>query len=150
MKTGPILYEDKNVPSWSWMFYDGGIDFLTHSMLRVPDFGKLRFDSNRGIDIEVRQFQACYMEERGEKHMIFAGTDEVGFLYFDMDSAARIEFRNCVVIGISEDDDNDDPDKKYYILIVRKILGEGEYERLGVGQVQARYVSCKSDAGKLL
>ena len=81
---------------------------------------------------------------------ILADTENVGFIYFDMDSTERNEFRNCVVIGISADDRKDDPDKEYYILAVCKKAGDREYERLGAGQVQACYVSKKSSAGKLL
>lgn len=28
-KSGPIHYENSVVPSWSWMFYNGSIEFLT-------------------------------------------------------------------------------------------------------------------------
>lgn len=148
-KSGPIHYENSDVPSWSWMFYNGSIEFLTHSRLRVPKVKSLSFESNRGINIEVRQFESCYMDQT-DNLTILVDARNVGFIYFDMDSTERNEFRNCVVIGISADDRNDDPDKEYYILAVRKTAGEEEYERLGAGQVRARYVSKKSSAGVLL
>ena len=145
-KSGPIHYENSVVPSWSWMFYNGSIEFLTYSTLRVVE--NLSFESYLGIKIEVRQFERCCMNQT-DNLTILADAGNVGFIYFDIDSTERNEFQNCVVIGIGADDHNDDPDKEYYILAVRKTAGEGEYERLGAGQVRARYIS-KSSAGKLL
>lgn len=148
-KSGPIHYENSVVPSWSWMFYNGNIEFLTDSTLRVSEVIKLNFESNQGISIEIRQFESCCMNQT-DNFTILADTGNVGFIYFDMDSTERNEFRNCVVIGSSANDHNNDPDKEYYILAVRKTAGEEEYERLGAGQVRARYVSKNSSAGKLL
>lgn len=148
-KSGPIRYGNLVVPSWSWMFYNGSIEFLTDSWLRVAKVENLSFESNWGINIEVRQFKSCCMNQTNN-FTILADTGNVGFIYFDMDSTERNEFRNCVVIGISAEDRNDDRDKEYYILAVRKTAGEGEYERLGAGKVRARHVSRKSSAGKLL
>lgn len=151
MENDRISYDDDRVPSWSWMLYNGKIDFLTKSYLQVPRNQSLSFDnSGRGINIEVQQFEGCYTRERDGGHIIFSGAEEVGFLYFDMDSAAEVEPRNCVVIGVDQDDGNNDLNKEYYVLAVRKLSGEEEYERLGVGRVQARYVSKGSSSGKLL
>lgn len=151
MKKDPIPY-DKAVPTWSWLFYDGEIDFLTYSSLWIPGSQSLSFDSSEcAINIEVRQFEGRYTLGRDGKHIIFTGTEEVGFLYFDMDSAAEVESQNCVVIGVSRGDRNDDSDMEYYILAVQKSSREQEcYKRLGVGQVRARCVSRKGISGKLL
>ncbi|PWY68924.1 HET-domain-containing protein [Aspergillus eucalypticola CBS 122712] len=146
----PIFDKDKSVPSWSWMFYNGKVDFLAYSTIRVPQFQSLNFDdSMRSINIEVREFEYHHMSGRDREYMIYADIGEIGCLYFDTDSAAEIESRNCVVIAMSHDD-KDDPYKQYYILAVQRRSGEEEYERLGVGQVRAGYVSKESTSGKLL
>ncbi|RAK82870.1 HET-domain-containing protein [Aspergillus costaricaensis CBS 115574] len=146
-----ISYDDNRVPSWSWMLYNGKIDFLTKSDLKVPENQSLSFDdSDSGINIEVRQLDGCYTRGRDGEYMIFMGTEKVGVLHFDMELAAEVESRNCVVIGVRADDGDDDPNKEYYILAVRKISEGKEYERLGVGRVRARYVSRASTSGKLL
>ncbi|KAB8261543.1 heterokaryon incompatibility protein-domain-containing protein [Aspergillus pseudonomiae] len=159
MENDRIFYDDDRVPSWSWMLYHGKIDFLTESDLKVPRNQSLSFDnSERGINIEVRQLENCYTRERDGEHIIFTKTKrvevtkevEVGILHFDMGSAAEVESRNCVVIAMSQDDDKDDPNKEYYILAVQRTSGEEEYERLGVGRVRAYYVSKGSTSGKLL
>ena len=148
-KSGPIHYENLNVPSWSWMFYNGSIEFLTPSRLTVSEVTTLSFELNQCINIKVQQFESCYIDQT-DNLTILADAGNVSSIYFDMDSMERNEFQNCVDIGISADDCNVDPDKEYYILAVHKTAGEGEYERLGAGYVQAHYVSKKSSAGKLL
>ncbi|GKZ27648.1 hypothetical protein AbraCBS73388_005175, partial [Aspergillus brasiliensis] len=159
MENDRISYDDDHVPSWSWMLYNGKIDFLTKRDLKVPGGQSLGFDdSESGINIEVRQFEGCYTGERDGEHIIFTCTKkvevtkevEVGILHFDTNSAAKVKSRDCVVIGVSQDDDKDDPNKEYYILAVQKTSGEEEYERLGVGRVRACYVSKGSTSGKLL
>ncbi|GMG14979.1 unnamed protein product [Aspergillus oryzae] len=159
MESDQIFYDNDYVPSWSWMRYNGKIDFLTQSDLQVPRNESLSFDnSERGINIEVRQLEDCYTRERDGEHIIFSKAKrvevmkgvEVGILHFDMGSTAEVESRNCVVIAMSQDDDKDDPNKEYYILAVQRTSGEEEYERLGVGRVRACYVSKGSTSGKLL
>ncbi|GLA32846.1 hypothetical protein AnigIFM63326_001489 [Aspergillus niger] len=159
MENDRISDDDDRVPSWSWMLYHGKIDFLTQSDLQVPRNQSLSFDdSERGINIEVRQFEGCYMQEKDGEHILFTSTKkievtkevEVGILHFDTTSAAKIKSRDCVVIGVSEDDNKDDPNKEYYILAVQRTSGEKDYERLGVGRVRACYVSKGSTSGKLV
>ncbi|KAH6870967.1 heterokaryon incompatibility protein-domain-containing protein [Thelonectria olida] len=93
-----IEYEGRTVPSWSWMAYFGGIDFLSNSNLKVPPSADLGFSSVDGaLIVQVRQFEHCRMEREGEMHAILADTGRVGSLWFDM--AANIEFGHCVVVG---------------------------------------------------
>ncbi|KAF7502887.1 hypothetical protein GJ744_004956 [Endocarpon pusillum] len=48
------------------------------------------------------------------------------------------------------DDAKEDAYKTYYILTVRGNQQKNGYERLGVGEVEALYVSMESDTGKLV
>ena len=161
-KTDSIVYVGRMVPSWSWMAYNGGIDFISNSSIMVPDSKDLRFDTNReALVVKIRQFENCQMGQEEKEYAIFADPGRVGSLWFDI--ATKIEFRHCVVVGMRKDQKKD-PQKTYYILVVRekpreyKGLGVGEvearyvskeYERLGVGEVEARYVSKESDTRKL-
>lgn len=65
--------------------------------------------------------------------------------------AADIESKSihCVVAGM-RDDAKEDPQKTYYILVVRENQQKKGFERLGVGKVEALYVSKESDTGKLV
>jgi len=147
-KTDPIVYSGRRVPSWSWMAYNGGIDFMSDSTLMVPRSKDLGLDTNREVlVVKIRQFEYCRMEQKEKEHAIFADSGRVGSLWFDM--ATKIEFRHCVVVGMRKDQE-EDPQKTYYILVVREKPLKKEYERLGVGEVEARYVSKESDTGKLV
>lgn len=147
-KTDPIVYEGRMVPSWSWMVYNGGIDFMSNSRLMVPRYEDLRFDTSRGaLVVKIRQFENCRMEREEKEHAIFADPGRVGSLWFD--TATGIEFRHCVVVGMPRGREKDSQ-KTYYILVVRVKALEKEYERLGVGEVKARYVSKESDTRKLV
>jgi hypothetical protein len=125
------------------MAYDGEIGFMLDSMLLVPRSEDLGFDPNgEALVVKIRQFECCRMEQGEEEHAVFANSRRVGSLWFDM--ATNIEFRHCVVVGMLEDQ-VEDPQKIYCILVVREKPQEKEYERLGVGKVEARYVSKESD-----
>ena len=147
-KTGPIDYEGRMVPSWSWMAYNGGIDFMSNSRLMVPGSKDLRFDTDReALVVKIRQFENCQMEQEEKEHAIVANLGRVGSLWFDV--ATKVEFRHCVVVGMRGGQEKD-PQKTYYILVVREKPLEKKYERLGVGEVKACYVSKESDTRKLV
>jgi hypothetical protein len=165
-KTTPIPYTDRTVPSWSWMAYSGGIDFIADAkqllvVSRIEDLGFKR--DGKALKVKVRQFgENCRMEQEGEGHAIVNGAKRVGFVWFDV--ADRFEFKHCVVVGMGEDEE-DDPQKTYYVLIIREkadglmktlrrlttsfLFGKTPYERLGVGKVEAQYVSIDCEAGTL-
>ncbi|GAB1311930.1 hypothetical protein MFIFM68171_02140 [Madurella fahalii] len=150
-KTARISYRDRTVPSWSWMAYSGGIDFITDMRqdLIVPRRIDLSFiDNGKALDVKVRHFGGnCRMEQKGEEHAIFDGTEEVGSCWFDV--AGWIEFKHCVVVGVDRYDKEEGARKTYYVLVVGKKDGSGRYERLGVGKVEAQYVSIDCNAGTL-
>jgi hypothetical protein len=155
------------------MAYPGGVDFIPRATQRlmVPRSADLDFtDDGDTLTVKVRRFKDCriasenvrsalawtrkvadWIGQDGKQFAIFAETafawtKKVGSLWFDvLDS---IELKHCVVVGMG-DDGIEDSRKTYYFLLVReKQAGEG-YERLGVGKVEARYVSKESNAGKL-
>jgi hypothetical protein len=149
-ETAPIDYQGrKEPPSWSWMVFYGGIDFLSNSELMVPDSKDLRFHTDReSLIVKVRQFENCRLGVGENEHTIFADSRKVGCLWFDI--RANREFKHCVVVGMPEDRRVEDPHKKYYIIVVQKKPQDKGYKRLGVGEVEARFVSKESDTGKLM
>jgi hypothetical protein len=105
-KTDPIVYDGRRVPSWSWMTYNGGIDFMSDSTIMIPRFEDLGFDTNReALVVKIRQFEYCQMEQEEKEHAIFANLQRVGSLWFDM--ATKIEFEHCVVVGMRKGPEND-------------------------------------------
>jgi hypothetical protein len=72
------------------MAYYGGIDFVSNSPLRIPNFKDLRFDTDQeAIIVKIRQLKNCRLEQQEKEHAIFADRGRVGSLWFDM--AAYIE-----------------------------------------------------------
>ncbi|KAK4095935.1 HET-domain-containing protein [Parathielavia hyrcaniae] len=152
-KTPPTPYKDRAVPSWSWMAYPGGIDFISDATrgLLVPCSEDLGFvNDGQALSVKVRKFRgSCRMEQEEEEHAIFDGTEKVGSLWFDV--ADHIQFQDCfcVVVSMGKDDKKEDSRKTYNILILRQRVGGRGYERVGVGKVEAQYVSIDCDAGML-
>ncbi|KAK3347057.1 heterokaryon incompatibility protein-domain-containing protein [Lasiosphaeria hispida] len=149
--TLPIPYKDKTIPSWSWMAYSGGVHFISgmQENLLVPRFAELDFtNSATALRVKVRQFcEKCRMGKNGEEHTIVDGIEKVGSLWFDV--ADQVEFKHCVVVGMGEYDEKEDLQKIYYVLMIREKAGGRKYERLGVGKVEAQYVSTGCEAGTL-
>ena len=150
-KTPPIPYEGRIVPSWSWMAYSGGIDFITDAGpgLMVPGLVDLDFTNDgQALDVKVRQLSWNFrLRKRGEEYAILKGREKVGSLWFDV--AGRIEFKHCVVVGMRAGQEKEDARKTYHVFIVRQKAGGGGYKRVGVGKVQAQYVCRDYDAGTL-
>lgn len=147
-KTAPIFYEGQKMPSWSWMAYYGGIDFITNSSLMVPHIEDLRFDADREtLIVKVRQFENCRMKQEEKEHAIYADSGRVGSLWFDI--GVENPFKHCVVIGM-RDDKKENPQKTYYILVIQEESPNKRYKRLGVGEVEACYISKESFAGKVV
>ncbi|CAI6091565.1 unnamed protein product [Clonostachys chloroleuca] len=135
----PIDYGDRTVPSWSWMAYSGGIDFISDvkQRLMIPEFAELDFaDDSEALAVKIRRFENCRIDQDRKQFTVFARsrsgpTREVGSLWFDVTD--RIDFRHCVIVGMVKD-----TQETYYILVVQEEASGGGYERLGVGKVEAR------------
>ncbi|WAO97154.1 HET domain-containing protein [Fusarium falciforme] len=85
-KTAMINYGDRTVPSWSWMAYPGGIDFIsdTQKRLMVPPSAYLDFtDDEDTLTVQVRRFKDCRIASRNAR-TAFAWTRKVGFSWFDL------------------------------------------------------------------
>ena len=149
------------------MAYSGGIDFISDAAqgLMIPRRADLGFTHHgEALGVNVRQFgENCRMEQKGKGHVVIDGTGEVGCIWFDV--ADRIEFKHCVVVGVGQQDVKRDAWNTCYFIIIREkswdhgeipgsltmctLFGEKRYERLGVGMVEAQYVSRDCEAGTL-
>ncbi|KAK4033909.1 heterokaryon incompatibility protein-domain-containing protein [Parachaetomium inaequale] len=153
-KTPPTPYKDRTVPSWSWMAYSGGIDFISDAKkqdLVVPRLEDLGFANNgQALSVKVKKFCGnCRMEQKEGEHAIFDGTEKVGSLWFDVADHIQFEDCNCVVVSMDSWDQKEDPRKTYHILMIREKAGGVGYKRVGVGKVEAQYVSIDCEAGML-
>lgn len=140
-KTERINYGDQKVPSWSWMAYDGGIQFL-NIPFGVEWSSNLRFDNNQenALIAEAREFRHCRMEQEETKCIILDSRRiERGWVQFDVEGGTNIYFpQRVVVVGRTW---HPAEVRKYYILVVKPTCLKGEYERVGIGSIETGYVS---------
>ncbi|OCK74646.1 HET-domain-containing protein [Lepidopterella palustris CBS 459.81] len=136
-----IEYKTQNVPSWSWMAYSGGIQFVDIHFGMVDWIGNLRFDEEceSALITDVGKFRNCTMKPDGENYAILNFFRlRRGWIQYDVEAGKNLREERCVVIGktsILGDDAKD-----YYILVVRPTSVDGEYTRVGVGMIQRDYV----------
>ncbi|KAK0620054.1 heterokaryon incompatibility protein-domain-containing protein [Immersiella caudata] len=133
-KTARIPYSGRTVPSWP--------------ITQVPRRVDLGFTNDgKALNFKVRRFGGnCQMGLKGGSAIIVDGK-EVGCVWLDV--ADWIELEYCAVVGMYGDDQKENARKIYYVLIIQKKEDGLAYERLGVGMVEAQYVSIDCDAGTL-
>jgi hypothetical protein len=95
---------------------------------------------------EISQFWKCRIEQEETRGVILdSGGTKRGWLQYDVDGSIDVHLQRCVVVGrIHKEHKNEDEDKdefECYILVVSSTCSKGEYERIGIGMVQANYVS---------
>jgi hypothetical protein len=147
-----IGYDD-HVPSWSWMAYDGGIQFMDIPFGKLDwddDFrfnnwiDKLRFNKHKcALVTNVCVFRNCGLEQRDTSYAILdSNKAERGQIQFDIEASEDLHAERCVVVGRETDMDNNLPtNMKFYILVVRQTSVNDEYRRIGAGWIQSDYVA---------
>lgn len=128
------------VPSWSWMAFDGGIDYLR------PDFGNYDWDevespwarnSNSRADMALIANAWEYdLEAAGH------GEDDITF---DIPSAPKPAKRICVILGRAKGSLMHDT-RRHWVLVIAPTTeldcnGNMAYERVGAGYLPGRCLS---------
>jgi hypothetical protein len=139
-----IMYKNRNVPSWSWMAYNGGIQFMDIPFGTVDWIDNLRFDEEckHALITNVGEFRDCTMEPDGKYYAIldFSRTKR-GWIQYDVKEDEDLFKERCIVAGKKSSKYWDRLGvKEYYILVVRPTSVDGEYKRVGVGLIQSDYV----------
>lgn len=140
-----IEHKDKNVPSWSWTAYLGGIKFV-----RIP-FGEDN-EWHKGLQIDAKyenslrgslgKLQHHKIEQKGSQHAILdsEGT-ECGWLQFDVENHTDIDPLRYLVVGRIRKE----PEYRFYVLVVQQTQQKGEYRRVGLGLVTASHLCMWKD-----
>jgi hypothetical protein len=150
--TDRIDYGAQIVPSWSWMAYNGSIEFTDILFGEVEWVRSLRFNKrNRlrwlnkkwkpALVTDISSFQRCSPERRGTGYALLdlEGVER-GWIQYDMERHKRLDAEECVVVG-RESCKSDAGKGKYYILVVRPTGMENEYTRVGAGWILGDYVA---------
>jgi hypothetical protein len=147
-----IPYETQVVPSWSWMAYDGGIQFLDIPYGEVEWLVNLRFNKKHkygwfnkkgksALITDVGIFQNCGLERRDAGYAILdSNKSERGCIRYDVEASEGLDAERCVIVG-RKTFGNMLRLRKYYILVVRPTTVDSEYTRVGVGWIQSDHVT---------
>jgi hypothetical protein len=152
-QTERINYKTQNMPSWSWMAYDGGVQFMDIPFGGVDWVNNLRFDKKHNFMLfkkkgkhalitEIGGFRNCSLQKKERCHAILdLSKTERGWIQYDITGTKDLQAERCVVVGRKlYKDQHGLIKRKYYMLVVRPTSTDGEYERVGVGLVQSDYV----------
>ena len=141
------VFEDQ--PSWSWMRYTA-IEFerVRHDYdLLVADDATLRFDAEgKALAVKFRSFQNCTVEH-STGAVLNAESRTMGTWWFDTTLDPELK-QNVVVVGV-EVQNTRDLDKTCWVLVTQK-CSEDQYRRVGLGKIEARYISEEGHEGRLL
>ena len=161
-RTVPTDRSRKKNPSWSWMAYDGEIEFMDIEGEAVDWSQAVQFPNEDLLDCRVREFKECTIERKGELFVVIDTANGVegvapndsdddkikGWLKFDVDSS-DIKTLKCVVIGrdTTWNHSSEDFRGECYVIVVKPRRG-GKYNRVGVGSLHHTLISLEG-AGSL-
>ncbi|KAH7111797.1 heterokaryon incompatibility protein-domain-containing protein [Dendryphion nanum] len=150
-KMKEIAY-DYPVPSWSWMAYSGGIQFVDIPLGRVDWIDQLRFDEeceyHHALISNLWTFQNCTTGLYKAQHVVLDSDGaKKGWIQYDIEGGKDLRREQCVVVGrkhkFEGDVETEDGDcsalgaEEYYILVIRPTGVDREYKRIGVGLIQS-------------
>ena len=136
-----IDYPTEEVPSWSWMAYTGAVQFIKTRFYFVKWTNNVQFDNERtlALIVNVNKFQNCTIEPETTRSVILDLSGERrGWVQYDISGTIYLREMRCICIGgfrkplFSP--------YKYYIIVVRPTRVNGEYERVGLGIIERKYV----------
>ncbi len=138
-----------DVPSWSWMAYEGKIKYLKIESDDVEWSEELQLSGNT-LRAHVRRFKNCTMERDDMGNYIIMDTKEIkptsGWLRYDGKHRPHVRKHRFVIIGRKENAPRgrsgrpeSDATAKYYVLVVIQTDSQDEraYKRIGVGCIPA-------------
>jgi hypothetical protein len=141
-KMKEIAY-DFHMPSWSWMAYSGGIEFMHIPLGGVDWINHLQFDERKrdhAVIANLWTFQNCMIGLHEAQYAILDPNGvKRGWIQYDVEGGKDIREEQCVVVGRKHGFMDNGIDK-YYVLVVRSTGVDGEYKRTGVGLIQCDYV----------
>ncbi|OCK75949.1 HET-domain-containing protein [Lepidopterella palustris CBS 459.81] len=150
-KTKRIEYKTQIVPSWSWMAYNGGINFIGIPFEGMEWIENLRFDEkdNYALVTDIGAFRSCNLKRRDvltRRDAIYVDIMDMnqkkrGMIAYDTGPSEDLHLDQCVVVGRENRKDEQGLwFRNYFMLVVRPTGVDGEYRRVGVGRIESDYV----------
>jgi len=142
-----IESKSRDVPSWSWMAYTGGIEFMNVDFGELDLFKNLGFDKkdNQALITDVWEFQDCHLKETekaesevARREILDSYKTKRGWLMYNVKGKEDFLSERGVVVGRTGSEDQSE-----YLMLIVKQRGENksEYKRVGIGMVQKGYIS---------
>jgi hypothetical protein len=150
------------VPSWSWMAYKGGIDFIDPPFQSAdweaqelhPPWTYNRADNELSFTVPSSSSAAPPPPEEETaivatvRNFDVAGRQahEVKFSYdTERRTASDGQRAQCIIVAKGREA-RSDRDRKYYVMLVTPLPGEaGVYERVGVGVMLGKFIRLDED-----
>ncbi|KAH8731712.1 heterokaryon incompatibility protein-domain-containing protein [Phaeosphaeriaceae sp. PMI808] len=152
-----IRYESGVVPSWSWMAYDGGIQYMDIPFGDVDWNIKLQFNEHKHVFFntlkrkrrlalvaDIGVFRNCSLEQRDISYAVLDSNKvERGRIWYDIEASGDPHTERCVVVGRDnrEGDYGSRMKDSYYILVIGPTSVDDEYTRVGVGWIRMDHVA---------
>jgi hypothetical protein len=139
-KLNRIEYDNKPVPSWSWMTCSGPIEFAISFNTQMECRTDLFLEENQKNILsaaDVAKFKGCEVEEEEPTKILKKGrTKIVGRMRYDrIDDIPEFDLQRCIVVGR-----NREAKESYYVLVVSS-FSKHEYTRIGTGEIKSSYLS---------
>ncbi|KAK0701290.1 heterokaryon incompatibility protein-domain-containing protein [Lasiosphaeris hirsuta] len=129
-------------PSWSWMAYKGGIQFLGGEFGELDLFLDLQLKGST-LNAVVWKFRDCNLQEVSGtplKRQILAPSagereepEERGWVMYDVEDDNNLGLERAVIVARKY------CGKRCYMLVVKQV-GRSKYERVGVGEIEWEWV----------
>jgi hypothetical protein len=135
-----IAYDDdQQVPSWSWMAYSGGIQFMEIKADSVGWVDTLQLDKDckSALITDVGKFQNCTIKPNGDHSAVLNFSEKRrGWIRYDVEKTEKHRREYCVVVGKTTERGSE----LYYVLVVVPTSMNIEYTRVGIGMIHCGHV----------
>ncbi|KAI1122254.1 HET-domain-containing protein [Nemania abortiva] len=144
------------VPSWSWMAYEGAIDFMD-----LP-FGKVNWEEGEirspwsppslatpsSSHLSIISNASWHTADKNGRNDLTAiardfSTSADARIVYDGGKRPRDQIVKCVLVGRSKTSMRMDNEKFYYVLVIAQKQDARSYERIGVGTLPGSLITLK-------
>ncbi|UPK91894.1 hypothetical protein LCI18_002829 [Fusarium solani-melongenae] len=136
------------VPSWSWMAYDGAIDYVSAPGGKVSWFSNIKSPFSRTPNKSSYYEDETLTLEAPVRRIINDPPDES--IFFDEPARGLTQAMECVVLGSGNPSPSADFQRHWVILVHCTSdddgSGGGVYERVGVAVLEGRHVDFQGKA----
>ena len=164
---GPHDSQTERTPSWSWMAYEGSMEFMSIRFENVAWSNALKFRNTKELECHVREIKDYSIMRKGDEYVLVStqgnnGSSEASsnarssgvedldlyesrtprsWLRFDVDTS-DVKSLKCVVVGRQFGYYSNEYQQDCYILVVKPSNHSSKmFERVGAGSLESKFIS---------